>query len=636
MVKKIEKTLIGRIDGFRSCALLRNCGQLIKLTSLFEVQRAKKFPQTQRRRRITELNMKKIFITLAWLLIPIEAWAVYDLPNDRTVPWSAGSDQWNGGTLPNYSSVTCSGLTAGDGTTDNGPAIQACIDGAAANTAVYIPAGIYYVNKNISLKSNVVLRGAKASGVPYLPAPDATATTFKLGSSGAITIGSTEKRGSAVALSSGYTKGSQTLVTSSSPGVAVNDWIAVFENGDPNIPTSSNGDIGTCSWCGQNNGNQFIEQYAQVTSVNGNTIGISRPLYWTYSSNQSPSIKKMTFSTQKAGLENIRLNGNYADHSAFIKMTGALFSWVKGVETYNAGSAAKAAHVVIQWSHGNEVRDSYFHKGRDSSGDRNYGIALFFWNSDHKVENNILRHNRHSFSFEGGGSGNAILYNYVDDNYTDDTSYLGSARFNHGAHPMMNLYEGNSISHIVADNYWGSSSHFVLFRNHFWGDETGTELPANPSWGFFPVEIGKNQNYYSLVGNVLGVNGKLKKPNWSSYSVRNTSCSGNAMATFGCNSNDKNYDSKASSSAIMHGNYDLKTVGVAHWDGGTDHTLKNSMYYSSKPSFFGSLNWPVYGYDLSQVIGTLPAINRYLGISGGLVLPTPGQLLPPFLHPATP
>ena len=46
---------------------------------------------------------------------------------------------------------------------------------------------------------------------------------------------------------------------------------------------------------------------------------------------------------------------------------------------------------------------------------------------------------------EGGGSGIAILYNYIDDNYTDDTTYLGSARANHGAHPYMNLYEGTSI-----------------------------------------------------------------------------------------------------------------------------------------------------------------------------------------------
>jgi hypothetical protein len=194
----------------------------------------------------------------------------------------------------------------------------------------------------------------------------------------------------------------------------------------------------------------------------------------------------------------------------------------------------------------------------------------------------------------------------------------------------MNLFEGNAISHIVADNYWGSSSHFVLFRNHFWGDQTGTGVPSAPTWGFTPIEIWKNQNYYSLVGNVIGITGKQRNPNWSSYVVRNTNCtsggySGPYMVSYGCNSNDSTYDPKPSSSSINHGNYDLKTNGVAYWEGGADHELRNSMYYSSKPSFFGSLDWPVYGYDLSPIIRMLPAINRFLGTS-------PQQLQPPHLH----
>ncbi len=582
--------------------------------------------------------MKYLLIALTCYAIPLQVSASYDLPIDRTIPWLAGSDQWNGGTLPTYTPVKCSGLTEGNGISNNGPAIQTCINNAAANSAVTIPAGIYYVNSNITLKSNVVLRGAKSSGAPYLPAPDAFATTFKFGSNGAITIGTTESIGSAVALSSGYTKGSQTLVTSSNPGLTVNDWIAVTENGDPSIPTTITGDDGNCTWCGGPYGNgqgtELIEQFVQVTSISGNTIGISRPLYWTYLANQSPAIKTMRFSIQKAGLENIRLDGSYADHPAFITMEGALFSWVKGVETYNAGSAGKAAHVKIQYSHAVEVRDSYFHFGRNSSSDRNYGFALFFWNSDHKFENNILRNHRHSFSFEGGGEGIAALYNYVDDNYTDDSSYLGSARFNHGAHPMMNLFEGNSISHIAADNFWGSSSHFTLFRNHFWGDETpmttavdGTSV--KPTWGFTPVEIWKNQNYYSLVGNVLGVSGMWLNPNWSSYLVRNTNCSqgysGPYMVSFGCNSNDNAYDPKPSSSSINHGNFDLKTNGVAYWEGGSDHALRASIYYASKPSFFAGFNWPAYGYDLSPIIGTLPAISRFLG-----KFPAP-NIQPPYL-----
>lgn len=128
-----------------------------------------------------------------WIgLLPAAARAVYDVPNDdadcpadcRQIPWLAGSDQWNNGSLPLYPSVTCAGLTEGNSTTDNGPAIQAYINSAATGTAVAIPAGVYYVNSVISLESNVVLRGARSSQAPFLPIGDAAATTLKLGDHG--------------------------------------------------------------------------------------------------------------------------------------------------------------------------------------------------------------------------------------------------------------------------------------------------------------------------------------------------------------------------------------------------------------------------------------------------------------------
>ena len=559
----------------------------------------------------------------------------YDLPNIdtgcpancRQIPWRTGSDLWNGGMLPNYTQVTCTGL-AGNGTTNDGPAIQSCITNASADTAVYIPAGVYYVDTNLRMKSNVVLRGALPSALPYLPSANASATTFKLGGSGSVSF-SGGSRGSNVGVSSGYTKGSATLVMNAGHGFATNDWIIVSENPDTSIPVTMNGDDGNCTWCGENDGVHLMAQFAQVTSVNGNTVTISRPLYYTFQSNLSPVARKITMGVSKAGLENIRLDGGYADHPAFIYMQYALFDWVKGVETYHAGSGAKASHVEVEWSYGAEIRDSYFHHGRNSSGDRNYGIAFLFSNSDHKVENNVLRNHRHSIDFEGGGSGIAVLYNYVDDDYTDDTSYLGSARANHGAHPYMNLFEGNVISHITADSYWGSSSHNVFFRNWLWGDETqSADVPAKPNWGAYPLDVWYNQNYYSFVGNVLGVTGKWMNPNWSGYVVRNSNCSQNAMYSYGCNSSGT-YSSTTNSSSINHGNYDYKTNGVAYWEGGSNHALKTSMYYNVKPAFLGSCPWPAFGPDLNPITNTLPAKARFEGAASCGGGGSTGALVPP-------
>lgn len=586
------------------------------------------------------MSIKTVFFAVFALILftgPSLLAQTYNLPNDdtgcpgtcRQIPWRAGSDQWNGGALPSYTAVTCSGLHA-DGTTNDGPAIQACINNAAAQTAVYVPAGVYYVNTALSLKSNVVLRGAKTEGPPFLPTADSAATTFKLGGNGEIDFGfsTSTNRGSTIPITAGYNKGSTSLTLGSTNGISVGTWLIESEDPDSAIPVTKTGQDGDCDWCGwdDNTGNNLMNQFVMVTAVNGSTVTTSRPLYYTFKSTLHPVVRPLDFQITKAGLENIRLDGSVADHNAFISMYNSLFCWVKGVETYMAGSGSKDAHILVSWSHGNEIRDSYFHYGRNFSSDRNYGIYFLMVNSDHKIENNISRVNRHGIALEGGGAGLAFLYNYIDDIHEDDLTYFGAALMNHGAHPYMNLYEGNVASHLIADQYWGSSSHNVLFRNWLWGDESTPSAsewlyPAGsltkPNWGFHPIEIWSGQHYYSLVGNVLGVTGKWQNPNWSSYGLLATNCNANdSMYNYGCDFNSgANSDASSYSTSINHGNWDYKTAGVAFWDGGSNHTLNNSMYYTSKPGFFGSCAWPPFGPEGNPSIGTLPAKARYDGSS---------------------
>jgi hypothetical protein len=288
----------------------------------------------------------------------------------------------------------------------------------------------------------------------------------------------------------------------------------------------------------------------------------------------------------------------------------------------------------MDFSHGIEIRDSYLHAGYSHDSGDNYGISTFFWNSDHKIENNILRIHRHSTVWEGGGSGLAILYNYIDDNWEDnDPSYLGSARTNHAPHPMFNLYEGNIISHIEADDVFGSSSHSVFFRNWLRGEETNDlDRIGSATWGFRAIDIRGPNYYYSAVGNVLG------DPSWGAGAVLRTlssaDCSslgsGDRVAYFiGCQDPGdypSNYDSKTNSTFIAHGNYDYVSDGVAYWDGGADHLLKNSMYYNAKPAFWGSRAWPSIGPDLNPMIGSLPAKDRYNYIVDAIAPMAPSNL----------
>ena len=213
------------------------------------------------------------------------AQSTYDLPNDNTacpancrqVPWKAGSDLWNGGTLPNYVQATCTGLS-GNGTTNDGPAIQDCIDSAPAGTAVYVPKGVYYVNSTLSMRSNVALRGALSSAPPYLPAANPSATTFKLGSNGGVSFsgGST---GPNVGIAGGYSKGSTSLVMNAGHGFETGDWIIVSEKPDTAIPVTNSGDDGACTWCGENDVFTDGADRASVANVSGNNITLSRPLY---------------------------------------------------------------------------------------------------------------------------------------------------------------------------------------------------------------------------------------------------------------------------------------------------------------------------------------------------------------------
>jgi hypothetical protein len=564
----------------------------------------------------------------------------YSLPNDNTgcpsncreIPWQTGSDLWNGGTLPTYPSATCSGL-AGNGTTDDGPAIQACIDNAAPNTAVYLPAGSYYVNSRVALRSNVVLRGAKAEGgPPFMPAADPGSTTIVLGSNEQITTQNFSASSGSVSpattygqKSPGYKIGNapkkgDTTFTIGSGSLQAGDWVSLFADNDPTL-VSSTGTDGACPWCGENTGYNNMIQIDQVTAVNGTTATLARPFYYTLYTN--PQYRIYTFPTQKAGFEDLRFDGSQHDigSAQIILLQGCLECWVKNVETYMTGSNSGSAHMEMDYSYGDEIRDSAFHDQRSGASGSGYGVYFQFANSDHKVENNILFHNRHSTVFQGGGSGIAILYNYIDDMYTDDLTYLGSARTSHGAHPYMNLWEGNLVSHVAADDFSGTSSHTVFFRNWIWGGESnhiysgGSGIPSfPPGSGFNAVDLYDGQTYYSFVDNVLG-NPSLSSGIGGTWSAATL----NTFNEYSEPSNPTVYSlggalgstPTSAATVLLQGNYDYLTQGVAY---GTGQTYAPSLYYPSKPSFLGTCPFPEQGSDLAPVDTLLqPAYQRAMG-----------------------
>lgn len=609
--------------------------------------------------------------------------------NCRQIPWLAGSDVWNGGTLPVYGQVTCTPLNE-NGSTDDTTNVQNCINAATVGTgsystchaaggcAVFLPAGSIFINGTLRVKSNVVVRGAKPEGVvfgtTYLPTTDATATTLILGTGAQLTNDNftysniSGYNGFATFPSpsslSGTPQKGDTTVTIGSGSVSVGTWMKIFGNDDPGLIFAEGSILSWCDWCGDNSGFYTQQQIVQVTGFVsgtggvGSVVNLSRPLYYTpyttsitvhgHSESAGAKYNTIPFVTQKAGWENLRISGasNDIGGTQVILFQACLFCWEQNVESYVTGTSSGSAHVEFDFSYGGEVRNNYMHDERSGASGAGYDVYFQFVNGDHKVENNVMRHGRHAVVYQGGGSGTAILYNYMDDMYTDDTTYMASARTSHGAHPFMNLWEGNVASHVAADSLWGTSSHFLFFRNWLWGDETenfsfpggcsGCAATGTPNNGFDAVDLYGGQEYYAFVGNVLGLSaiptGANNSCQITSTSARHANFT-NATLT-GYNQSPApatplvysmgttlladgvtgSTTASSSGTAIRNGNYDYKTIGVAFWDGGsTNNSIGNSYYYSSKPAWFGTCPWPGEGFDVSGINNLNPAQATFLG-----------------------
>ncbi len=118
------------------------------------------------------------------------------------------------------------------------------------------------------------------------------------------------------------------------------------------------------------------------------------------------------------------------------------------------------------------------------------------------VEDNIIYRCFPGVEISSGSGGNVIAYNFMEDNYTDQSRLMGASfDCNHGAHTCMDLYEGNVGSMFQSDGYFGSASHITLFRNRFHG--TNPTLTDNSKC----VDLGRWSQYFNVVGNVLGTAG---------------------------------------------------------------------------------------------------------------------------------
>jgi hypothetical protein len=286
--------------------------------------------------------------------------------------------------------------------------------------------------------------------------------------------------------------------------------------------------------------------------------------------------------------------------------------WAKNVEL----SGASSEFVEFNWSKGCVLRDSWIHDPQEANSGRGYGAHVLYWNSDHLVENNVFEKCRHSVAYEGGGSGCVVGYNFMWRDWESDSDpvWLGDDFIFHGAHPYMNLGEGNIHQQYVPDDIWGSSSHNTYFRNQATG---AGDWPQTATENQRAVIVVRHNYGYNFVGNVLGTPGTALKSGPSS------ACGGDTLWSIGCEGFSSGEsppgDPQVLATLVHCGNYSYASqVGASPYgsfaagalpgiDADCGQAIPASLYRNGKPAWFGSCPWPPIGPDVAGLVVDIPA-----------------------------
>jgi hypothetical protein len=580
-------------------------------------------------------------MTTRWLILPlilfclsVSSWGASGfIPSSRTIDWTQAGIP---GGIPSASWPICATINPSGGT-DDSVAIQNAINAASSNCVIKLVAGTYKLHRasivcqgfyddyasgsyeaGLCINKAVALRGA---------GPDQTILQYGDGAN-IISLGQTYLSHSQVVfipITSSATKGSTSLTLSSASGIAAGSYIVVTQTNpidpaDGNPLVSVAGYTGTCSSCGHDMPNTVMTQIDKVTAVSGNTITLERALYFDYSN--SPQIYKLTM-VENAGLENLRLQPTASSGTEIvyknINLESCAHCWVTNVES---DMCVDRAHIYLSDVYSSEISNNYVNDGYSHNSGETYAIYLEFRNSENLIQNNIIRKARHSTPLSGS-SGNVFGYNYAIDSYMGEYPNSLPETQGHGAHPFMNLFEGNVYPNFEFDFAHGSSSHNTLFRNYI--NLTSTNpITGNPMTGaIFAMADAYYSNYVNVVGNVLGQSGSSCTA--SKYEIDADDSQSPAIFKLGYYDDgggscpNAGLCAKVGQTISRGGNWDCVTGSVI-WSSNVppgslvstyldQQVLPDSLYLAGKPNWFvaSGVNWPPIDPSAGTRVNKIPA-----------------------------
>ncbi|HXI51254.1 MAG TPA: glycosyl hydrolase family 28-related protein, partial [Candidatus Saccharimonadales bacterium] len=551
----------------------------------------------------------------AWVVAAVGVLAVLTplrgaiIPDDRRITWVPGVP----GGIPSrpviFSNVKNAPYGAkGDGVADDTAAIQNALRDCPSNLVVYLPAGTYRINSVITLNGAKTLRGA---------GPSRTVLRYQgTNDTQILAIRNNTLIPFSVDMLSGYTKGSTNVVLADASGLAPGNTVLLDQLNDGTFVNKDG--LQGCDYCSREDGNRALGQLSRVTARNGNEISFQPALYWTYAGELRPQVSRLDLTTSLTGIEDLKLvnASGAADYNILMESAGSC--WLKNIESANC----QRRHVWTYYALQCEIRDCYFHDGQSSFGpDHGYGVLLGNHSAANLVENNIFASLHVAMQNDSGSSGNVWGYNFVTNVLYIDPQWLQPDCSTHGAHPMMNLWEGNWLYKIYTDWIHGSASHNTYFRNYAAGWQAGNVYGNNA----FGAE--KQNTYMNVVGNVFGTLGKSDTYELFRITRYNTEITIFELGYTSIGSSGPDGDGNVEDTLLRHGNFDYVHRETL-WDPNiAERNLPASLYLSARPRWWGSLPWPVIGPDLNPIVSSLPARERFAAILSGVVRPSPPQNL---------
>jgi hypothetical protein len=584
------------------------------------------------------------------------------IPVNRRMNWEPGGTVGVPGGIPKRTTIFVNVKTtenssyhcAGDGVTDDGPALQAALLACPKDQVVYVPTGTY------RLQTRVVVAGARHQNYT-LRGDGMGKTIFLSDGAGAFAIGSgqnpipIESSAGSLRVTAGATVGSTVLTVADASSIKIGNLITLL--------------MDTPTWMHTlTRQTELFKMNFKVTAKTATTVTITPPIPWNVSG-FNPRIlpwghRGSGLLTQGVGLEDFTINSTRGGLP--IQMNQTWGCWIKNVELFRTSSR----HMFLNIFCAGEIRGCHTHDTQ-GGGPNHQGIDLAHncdWNL---VEDNICINAGSPPIIIGDGGrgacvGNVIAYNYVEGGNTGSTSVSGFCfSDNHQAGGnMLNLFEGNVGMGFVSDGYFGGSSYTTLLRNYF-----HNKLEPPHTSGLAPIAVALNHYsvYYNIVGNVLGSperisyydsearrtgfknliyrlgypnvgNGAYDTPT-NTEGVPNPDYGGNRIieATTPPDYTKSPHtileaqalDLNVKNTIIRHGNYDYATknangtarrAGVV-WETDdargtgvdfTDHTIPKSYYLSTKPSWWPTtVPWPPIGPDKDPMVSAIPAEIRF-------------------------